>query len=287
MNIHTTIRIALTQLACGENVRENEQKHIEKIREAAANGAQIIGLQELFHAQYFPQTVDVNNYRFATKIQSEVTSTFASLAAELEVVLIVPIYEEAIPGVYFNTALVLDADGRLLGKYRKNHIPDGPQYHEKFYFTPGDTGYPVFDTRYGRIAVGICWDEWFPEVARIFTLQGADIIFYPSAIGSEPDRPDYSSHEAWQTVIRAHGITNGVFIAASNRVGVEKDMTFYGHSFISDPFGDFLASAQQEETVIYADCNPGRIREARELLQFLRDRRVDTYAPLLNKLLSD
>lgn len=286
MNSQKTIKIALTQLACEENVPDNEQKHIDKIREAAANGALIIGLQELFNAQYFPQTVDVRNYRFAARIPSTLTDTFSSLAAELEVVLIVPVYEEAMAGVYFNTALVFDADGRYLGKYRKTHIPDGPQYHEKFYFTPGDLGYPVFDTRYGRIAVGICWDEWFPEVARLFALQGADIIFYPSAIGSEPDRPDYSSHEAWQTVIRAHGITNGVFIAASNRVGAEKDMTFYGHSFISDPFGEFLARAGKEETIIYADCDLGKIREARELLQFLRDRRVETYGPLLNKIIT-
>lgn len=279
------VKIALTQLACGTDVKANEEKHIEKIREAAANGAKIIGLQELFNAQYFPQYVDVKSYKYAEKIPSELTQTMSALAAELAVVLIIPIYEEAMPGVYFNTALVFDADGSYLGKYRKNHIPDGPQYHEKFYFTPGDMGYPVFDTLYGRIAIGICWDEWFPEVARLFALQGASIIFYPSAIGSEPDRPDYSSHEAWQTVIRAHGITNGVFIAASNRVGVENDMTFYGHSFISDPFGDFLSQAEKEETIIYADCDFGKIREARELLHFFRDRRVDTYMPLLKKTL--
>ena len=279
------IKIALTQLACGTDVKANEQKHIAHIREAAANGAKIIGLQELFNAQYFPQTVAVEGYQFAAKIPSELTQTLSELAAELAVVLIVPIYEEAMAGVYFNTALVFDADGSYLGKYRKNHIPDGPQYHEKFYFTPGDMGYPVFDTRYGRIAVGICWDEWFPEVARIFALQGANILFYPSAIGSEPDRPDYCSHEAWQTVMRAHGITNGVFIAASNRVGVEGGMTFYGHSFISDPFGDFLSKAEKDETIIYADCDMGKIREARELLHFFRDRRVDTYAPLLQKIL--
>ena len=279
------VKIALTQLACGTDVKANEQKHIAHIREAAANGAKIIGLQELFNAQYFPQTVAVDGYQFAAKIPSELTQTLSELAAELAVVLIIPIYEEAMVGVYFNTALVFDADGSYLGKYRKNHIPDGPQYHEKFYFTPGDMGYPVFDTRYGRIAVGICWDEWFPEVARIFALQGANILFYPSAIGSEPDRPDYSSHEAWQTVMRAHGITNGVFIAASNRVGVEGAMTFYGHSFISDPFGDFLSKAEKDETIIYADCDMGKIREARELLHFFRDRRVDTYAPLLQKFL--
>jgi N-carbamoylputrescine amidase len=279
------IKIALTQLACSENVADNLQKHLEKIREAAAQGAKIVCLQELFNAQYFPQTVNVKNYQYATRIPSDLTQIMSELAASLEIVLIIPIYEEAMAGVYFNTALIFDADGKYLGKYRKNHIPDGPQYHEKFYFTPGDLGYPVFETRYGRIAVGICWDEWFPEVARLFALQGAEILFYPSAIGSEPDRPDYSSHEAWQTVIRAHGITNGVFIAASNRVGVERDMNFYGHSFISDPFGDFLAQAQKEETIIYAECDFNKIREARELLHFFRDRRVDTYAPLLNKIL--
>jgi N-carbamoylputrescine amidase len=277
------MKIALTQLACGPNVAENVEKHISKIREAAANGAQIIGLQELFDAQYFPQTVDVNGYKFAQTLPSETTNKMQALAAELGVVLIVPIYEEAMPGVYFNTVVVFDADGKYLGKYRKNHIPDGPQYHEKFYFTPGDLGYPIFETKFGKIAVGICWDEWFPEVARIFALQGAEIIFYPSAIGSEPDRPDYSSHEAWQTVIRAHGITNGVFIAASNRVGTEADMTFYGHSFISDPFGDFLATAEKQETIIYAECDLTKIREARELLHFFRDRRVDTYSLLLKK----
>jgi N-carbamoylputrescine amidase len=276
-----SVRVALLQLACGEDVAANEAKHIRYIREAAANGAQIIGLQELFNAQYFPQFVQVQSYRYAQTIPCSTTDTMSALAAELGVVLIVPIYEEAMPGLYFNTACVFDADGKYLGKYRKNHIPDGPQYLEKFYFTPGDMGYPVFDTRFGRIAVGICWDEWFPEVARIFALQGASIIFYPSAIGSEPDRPEYSSHVAWQRVISAHGIANGVFIAASNRVGTEQDMTFYGRSFISDPFGDFLSEANDEETIIYADCRMEKIREARELLHFLRDRRTDTYGPLL------
>ncbi len=276
-----SVKIAITQLSCSLNVAENEAKHIEKIREAAANGAKIICLQELFNAQYFAQYVKVENYKYAQKIPCDMTETMSKLAAELAVVLIVPMYEEALPGVYFNTALVYDADGKYLGKYRKTHLPDGPQYLEKYYFTPGDLGYPVFDTKYGRIAVGICWDEWFPEVARIFALQGANIIFYPSAIGSEPDRPDYSSHKAWQTVVSSHGITNGVFIAAPNRVGVEDEMSFYGHSFISDPFGDFLAEADSNEAILYADCDFNKIREARELLHFMRDRRVDTYAPLL------
>jgi N-carbamoylputrescine amidase len=274
-------KIAITQLACSPDIAANIDKHERYIREAAANGAQIIGLQELFDAQYFPQFVEVKSYQFARKIPDAVTTKMQHLAKELGVVLIVPIYEEAMAGVYFNTVVVFDADGSYLGKYRKNHIPDGPQYLEKYYFTPGDLGYPVFDTQFGRIAIGICWDEWFPEVARIFAMQGADIIFYPSAIGSEPDRPGYSSADAWQCVIRAHGIANNVFIAASNRVGTEQDMTFYGQSFISDPFGEWLAKGDEQEGILYADCDFTKVREARELLQFFRDRRVDTYQPLL------
>ena len=279
-------KIALIQTDCGVDIADNEARHIALIKRAAANGAQIICLQELFNAQYFCQRVRVENYRFAQPIPSPTTEVIGALAAELGVVIIVPIYEDAAPGVYFNTVVVFDADGSYLGKYRKNHIPDGPQYHEKFYFTPGDMGYPVFDTKFGRIAVGICWDEWYPEVARIFALQGANIIFYPSAIGTEPDRPGYSSAEAWRTVIRSHGIANGVFIGAVNRVGTEDDMTFYGESFISDPFGEFLAQAGNDTEIIYADCHYDKIREVRDLLQFLRDRRIDTYAPILQRYIA-
>lgn len=279
------VKIALLQLACGTDVAANVVKTAEKIREAAANGAKIVCLQELFDAQYFPQYVKVEGYRFAQALPSNTTQQMQALAKELGVVVIVPIYEEATAGVYFNTVVVFDADGKDLGKYRKTHIPDGPQYLEKYYFTPGDLGYPVFDTQFGRIAVGICWDEWFPEVARIFALQGAQLIFYPSAIGSEPDRPEYSSATAWRTVISAHGITNGVFIAAVNRVGTEDEMTFYGESFVSDPFGEFLAQADHQEAILYATCDFGKVREARELLHFLRDRRIDTYAPLLQRVM--
>jgi N-carbamoylputrescine amidase len=279
-----TTRVAILQISCGNDIQENEIRSFEKVREAAAGGANIVCLQELFNGRYFPQRVAVENYRFAVRLET-VIPAFSSLAGELGIVLVAPIYEEAAPGVYFNTALVFDADGTYLGKYRKNHIPDGPQYHEKYYFTPGDLGYPVFDTCFGRIAVGICWDEWFPEVARIFALQGASIIFYPSAIGSEPDRPGYSSAEAWQTVIRAHGIANGVFVAVPNRVGKEEEMDFYGQSFISDPFGEILSRAGNEDEILYADCNFNKIKEARELLHFLRDRRVDTYQPLLQRIL--
>lgn len=279
------VRIAILQLTCSTNVAQNESKTIEKIKEAASKGAQIVCLQELYNAVYFAQNVKVENYKYAQKIGDAGTSKLQALAKELGIVLIVPIYEEALPGLYFNTVLIYDANGDYLGKYRKNHIPDGPQYHEKYYFTPGDLGYPVFDTQFGRIAVGICWDEWFPEVARIFALQGASILFYPSAIGTEPDRPEYSSADAWKTVIRSHSITNGVFVAAPNRVGTEDEMTFYGNSFISDPFGTLIAEANDQENILYADCDFAKIKEARELLHFLRDRRTDTYAPLLKQVL--
>jgi N-carbamoylputrescine amidase len=278
-------KIALLQLAAGPDIAGNVGRTAAKVREAAARGANIICLQELFNARYFPQSVDVNAYTIAEPLPSDTTRQMQSLAHELGIVLIVPVFEEAQPGVYFNTTVVYGTDGSYLGKYRKTHIPDGPQYHEKYYFTPGDLGYPVFETEFGTIAVGICWDEWFPEVARIFALQGAEIIFYPSAIGSEPDRPDYSSSEAWRTVLRAHGITNGVYVAVVNRVGVEEDMSFYGESFISDPFGDIVSSAGADEAIVYADIDFDKVRELRELLHFLRDRRIDTYGPMLSRII--
>jgi len=277
-------RVALLQLSAGDDAALNLTKTEKRIREAASKGAAIVCLQELFQSRYFPQRVDVRGYALAEALPSKTSERMAALAAELGIVLIVPVFEEAQPGVYFNTALVFDADGRALGKYRKTHIPDGPQYHEKFYFTPGNLGYPVFRTRHGVIGVGICWDQWFPEVARIFALEGAEILFYPSAIGSEPDRPGYSSAEAWRTVIRSHAIANGIFVAAVNRVGVEDEMTFYGESFVADPFGEVLARAGSEEEVLLADLDLGRIRELRELLHFLRDRRIDTYRPLLERI---
>ena len=277
-------RVALLQLSAGDDAALNLTKTEKRIREAASKGAAIVCLQELFQSRYFPQRVDVRGYALAEALPSKTSERMAALAAELGIVLIVPVFEEAQPGVYFNTALVFDADGRALGKYRKTHIPDGPQYHEKFYFTPGNLGYPVFRTRHGVIGVGICWDQWFPEVARVFALEGAEILFYPSAIGSEPDRPGYSSAEAWRTVIRSHAIANGIFVAAVNRVGVEDEMTFYGESFVADPFGEVLARAGAEEEVLVADLDLGRIRELRELLHFLRDRRIDTYRPLLERI---
>ncbi|MDZ5607790.1 carbon-nitrogen hydrolase [Bacillus pseudomycoides] len=279
----STITIGLVQLACSENIKINIEKTIEKVREAASKGAKIICLQELYHAEYFAQNVSVYNYELAISYKHDALQMMQQLAKELCVVLIVPFYEWAAKGIYFNSAAVFDADGKYLGTTRKNHIPDGPNYHEKYYFTPGNTGYPVYDTTYGRIGVGICWDEWFPEVARILTLKGAEILFYPSAIGSEPDYPELSTKQAWTKAISAHGIHNGVFVAAVNRVGQEKDMTFYGGSFISNPMGEIICSLEEEEGVLIQTIDTKEIENARNLLQFLRDRRTDTYLPLLEK----
>lgn len=276
------VKIALIQMACGPDVLQNVEKSLGLVRRAADSGARIVCLQELFSSRYFPQTVDVSHYALACEMPDQTIATMQRIAAENRIVLIVPVYECARPGIYFNTAVVIDADGTIAGKFRKVHIPDGPQYLEKYYFTPGNLGYPVFKTAYAKIAVGICWDEWFPEVARIFGLKGAQIIFYPSAIGSEPDHPQYSSREAWETVIRSHAITNGLFVAAVNRVGVEDEMQFYGGSFISNPFGEVLARADnQDDQVILAALDMQQIKDFRDIFQFFRDRRPETYTDLL------
>ncbi len=271
-------------MSCSDSENQNEEKATKLATEAAEKGAKIICLQELFHAQYFPQTVESSKYALAKNDQAEMLQRMSMLAGKLQCILIVPYYEEAMPGLYFNSVLLYDIDGSKIGKYRKTHIPDGPQYHEKYYFTPGDMGYPIFETRYGKIAVGICWDEWFPEVARIFALQGAEIIFYPSAIGTEPEYPTYDSSIAWKTVITSHAITNGVFVAAVNRVGQENKMAFYGKSFIANPHGQVVCQAEGNDEVLIAEVDRKLIPDARNLLQFLRDRRVDTYHPLLKSM---
>jgi len=280
----TEIKLALIQSACGADVQENENRTQRQIEEAAGLGASIVCLQELFNAIYFCQYVDVKSYRYAQKFPNASTDKLQALAKRLGIVLVVPFFEEALPGVYFNSAVVYDRDGTYLGKYRKNHIPEGPQYLEKYYFTPGDLGYPIFKTQFGIIGIGICWDQWFPEVARILALQGAEILLYPTAIGSEPDRPEFDSSEPWRTIIRSHAIANNVFVGAVNRVGVETEMSFYGKSFIANPFGDIIADAGHQDEIILATCDLSEIRASRELLQFFRDRRVDTYQPLLKKI---
>ncbi|MQL50731.1 N-carbamoylputrescine amidase [Desulfofundulus thermobenzoicus] len=275
------VNVALIQMSCSMDIKLNINKAVAMVEEAATRGANIVCLQELYASRYFPQTVNVKHYQLAHPLDGEPVETMRWLAADKKLVMVVPVYEYAKPGIYFNTAVVVDADGSIAGKFRKVHIPEGPQYLEKYYFTPGNLGYPVFKTAYATIGVGICWDEWFPEVARILSLKGAQIIFYPSAIGSEPDRPGYSSQGAWETVIKSHGIANGLFVAAVNRVGVEDDMTFYGGSFISNPFGEILARGGSEDQVVAAELDLNQIEEFRNLLQFHRDRRPETYHEIL------
>jgi N-carbamoylputrescine amidase len=282
----------------------------EKIREAAARGAQIVCLKELFNAPYFAKSQKHERFDIAEPIPGPTTERMQRLAAELRIVLIVPIFERQARGVYRNSAAIIDADGALLGVYRKMHIPDDPLFNEKFYFTPGDaaaddrldaigqvakqaSGFRVWRTRFANIGVLICWDQWYPEAARITALLGADILFYPTAIGWHPaEKSEFGKAQvdAWRTVQRAHAISNGVFVASPNRVGHEDEagtagIEFFGHSFICDPFGRILAEAGTEEAVLVATCDPKLIEETRRNWPFLRDRRIDAYAPILSRYL--
>ncbi|MEK4027636.1 carbon-nitrogen hydrolase [Pseudobacillus sp. FSL P4-0506] len=283
------MNIALIQHRCVEDREKNVETAEGLIREAANRGAQIICTEELFGGQYFPQTIDVNKYEWAEPIPGPTCDRMQRLSQELGVVIIVSLYEYVRDGLYFNTVVVYE-DGEYLGKYRKHHIPEGPQYIEKYYFTEGDTGYPVFKTKYGTIGVLICWDEWFPEPSRILALKGADVVFYPSAIGSEPDNPDLDTSQTWVDAIRAHGIHNNMFIAAVNRVGREDSneghMTFYGRSFISNPWGTIIKEAEtKEDEIIMAEIDLAEITHARNVLQFHRDRRPDSYGELLKRVI--
>ena len=277
------IRIGLVQMACEMDSQSNMQKAEEGIREAAGKGAQIICLQELFQTPYFCQVEDPQNFQLAEEIPSLTTQALSKMAGELQVVLIVPVFEKRSSGIYHNTAVVIDADGSMAGRYRKMHIPDDPGFHEKFYFTPGDMGFQAIPTRFGKIGILICWDQWFPEAARLTALAGARILFYPTAIGYQAFDAAVAQKqaEAWQTIQKAHSIANGVFTAAVNRVGQENEINFWGGSFISDPFGEVLAEASaQAPEVLVADCDLGLIEETRQGWPFLRDRRVDAYQDL-------
>ncbi|MDR0884766.1 MAG: carbon-nitrogen hydrolase [Clostridiales Family XIII bacterium] len=283
------VTIGMTQFACVPDKDANVAKAVEQIRALAAGGAKIICTQELFSGQYFAQIIDFKEYDLAEPIDGPINTVMSALAKELDVVIVSCYYEYAMDGVYFNSAAVFDADGSLLGNYRKHHIPEGPQYIEKFYFTPGDSPYLVFNSKYGKFGVLICWDEWFPEPTRILALKGADFVFYPSAIGSEPDNPDLDTSQTWVDAIRGHGIHNNFYVCACNRVGTEKatdgsgEMSFYGRSFASDPWGRIIKECKQdEEDLLIAELDLDEIKRARDILQFHRDRRVDSYAEILN-----
>ena len=280
-------------MSCGLGVDHNLQKALTLIGQAAQRGAQIICLQELFRSQYFCQKQDATIFDLAEPIPGPSTEALAAAARQHQVVIVGSLFERRDAGVYHNTAVVLDADGSLLGTYRKMHIPDDPLYFEKYYFTPGDQGYRCFDTRYGRIGVLVCWDQWYPEGARLTALQGAKVLFYPTAIGWHPsEKAQYGTaqRDAWRTIQRAHAIANGVYVAAVNRVGhegpSEGGLEFWGSSFVSDPFGVVLSEASNnKEEILVAECDLAHLESVRRNWPFLRDRRIDSYGQIVNRLI--
>jgi N-carbamoylputrescine amidase len=280
-------------MSCAPRLEVNLTRALEKIAAAALGGAQVICLPELFRSQYFCQREDAALFDLAEPIPGPTTEALSAAAREHGVVIVGSLFERRAPGVYHNTAAVFDADGLLMGLYRKAHIPDDPLYYEKFYFTPGDLGYPTFDTRAGRIGALVCWDQWYPEAARLVALQGALTLFYPTAIGWHPaEKEQYGrqQHDAWRTIQRGHAIANGIYVAAVNRVGhegpVDGGIEFFGGSFVVDPFGVVVAEAPQDcEAILYAHCDPARVEEVRRNWPFLRDRRIDTYGPLTRRLI--
>jgi N-carbamoylputrescine amidase len=280
----SNVRVGLIQMSCVADPAANLERAIGRIRETAAAGAQVICLQEVFNTQYPCQTEDHSNFDLAEPIPGPTTAALSKIAAELGVVLVVPIFERRAPGLYHNSAVVLDADGSTAGLYRKMHIPDDPLYYEKFYFTPGDLGFLAFRTKFAKVGVCICWDQWYPEAARLTAMQGAELLFYPTAIGWIPgEREIYgaSQYSAWQTMIRSHAIANGLFVGAPNRVGREGEIQFWGGSFMADPYGNVLAQAPHEqEDVMVQTCDLSLINTARTHWPFFRDRRIDAFGDL-------
>lgn len=287
------INIGLIQMSCTGNKTENLNKSIQKIREAAQQGAQIVCLQELFTSLYFCDEENYHNFSLAESIPGPTTEILGNLAKETGIVIIASLFEKRTEGLYHNTTAVLDADGTYLGKYRKMHIPDDPAFYEKFYFTPGDLGYKVFKTKFGTIGVLICWDQWYPEAARITALMGAEILFYPTAIGwaaAQDEATNTEQYNAWQTIQRSHAVANGVHVVSVNRVGFEQDgaMKFWGGSFVANPFGTVLYQASHdEEEVKVISIETAKTDHYRTHWPFLRDRRIDSYQPITRRYIDD
>jgi N-carbamoylputrescine amidase len=288
--------IGLVQMRSTKSAAENLERASGKIREAAKRGAQIVCMDELFRGEYFCRKEDAALFDLAEAIPGPATEALAKVAKKNKVAIVASLFERRAAGIYHNTCAVLDADGTLLGKYRKMHIPDDPLYYEKFYFTPGDLGFPNFDTRYGRIGVQICWDQWYPEGSRAVALQGAQVIFYPTSIGWHPaEKKEFgpAQLDAWRTIQRAHAIANGVYVAVVNRVGFEGNpkagdtgLEFWGNSFVADPFGQVVAEASNDkEEILVVECDPAKSEDTRRNWPFLRDRRIDAYQPILNRWL--
>ncbi|WP_286903964.1 N-carbamoylputrescine amidase [Clostridium sp. UBA1652] len=282
------VTVGATQMKCTDVVADNIKNGERLVREAVKKGANIVLLQELFENLYFCQKQVEDYFKLAKTLEdSDAVNHFKKLAKELQVVLPISFFEKK-NNMYYNSLVVIDADGEVLGTYRKTHIPDGPGYNEKFYFSPGDTGFKVFKTKYGTIGIGICWDQWFPETARSLALMGAELIFYPTAIGSEPSKPQYDSRDHWQRVMQGHSAANIVPVIASNRIGTEhiqdSQITFYGSSFITNEFGEKVVEAnREEETVLTATFDLDKIAEERSFWGIFRDRRPSLYGTISSK----
>ena len=288
------VTLGLVQMRCSAEPRENLAKALAKTAEAADRGAQIVCLQELFTSQYFCQVEDHKYFRLAEEIPGPSTEAMARLAKERGIVIIASLFEKRSAGLYHNTAAIIDADGAYLGKYRKMHIPDDPLFYEKFYFTPGDLGFRAWDTRFGRIGVCVCWDQWYPEAARLTALQGAQILFYPTAIGwhpSEKEKYGKRQHSSWETVQRGHAIANGCYVAAPNRIGHEAPdggpgLEFWGQSFVADPSGEIIARASvDKEEVLVVEVDLEKVDTQRTHWPFLRDRRIESYGDLTRRFI--
>jgi N-carbamoylputrescine amidase len=287
------VKVGIIQMSCEASKVSNNLKAIEKIKEAAQKGAQIICLQELFSSLYFCDVESYENFKLAESIPGETTEKLSELAKQLGVVIIASLFEKRAEGLYHNTTAVMDADGAYLGKYRKMHIPDDPSFYEKFYFTPGDLGYKVFKTKFANIGVLICWDQWYPEAARITSLMGAEMLFYPTAIGwatSQDEATNEEQYNAWQMIQRSHAVANGVPVISVNRVGLEQNgaMKFWGGSFVSNPFGTLLYKASHEnEEIAVIDIDTEKSDSYRTHWPFLRDRRIDSYEPITKRYIDD
>jgi N-carbamoylputrescine amidase len=287
------VNIGLVQMSCSADKEANLKKALDKIREAASRGAQIICLQELFSSLYFCDVEDYQNFALAEPVPGPSSKKIEELAASMQVVVIASLFEKRAEGIYHNTTAVIDADGSYLGKYRKMHIPDDPAYYEKFYFTPGDLGYKVFNTKFARIGVLICWDQWYPEAARITSLMGAEILFYPTAIGwakSQDEATNKEQYGAWQTIQRSHAVANGLHVVSVNRVGIEQngEMIFWGGSFIANPLGTIIyqASHDKEETIV-KEIDLSKTDSYRTHWPFMRDRRIDSYQPITKRFIDE
>lgn len=287
------VKVGMVQMSCTRQPQQNLDKAILKIREAAAKGAQVVCLQELFTSLYFCDVEDYENFKLAEAIPGPTTNTLSAVAKELGIVIIASLFEKRTEGLYHNTTAVLDADGQYLGKYRKMHIPDDPAYYEKFYFTPGDLGYKVFKTKFATIGILICWDQWYPEAARITALMGAEVLFYPTAIGwatTQDEATNTEQYGAWQTIQRSHAVANGVHVVSVNRVGFEQEgaMKFWGGSFVANPLGSILYQASHDKEEVHViELDLKKTDHVRTHWPFLRDRRIDSYQPITKRFIDE